>query len=734
MIEHNRTHIVVYDVIRKFASEEKPIDQNDIIKKLQEDPDNACERKTVARALERLRELYGVDEDGNWINEDIKLHYIVVKRTSSPIYKKYWLEICKDEGFTDEELMFLMLAVQFSRHVDKSFAEDIVKKLTNLSNNQYSGVFEFHTRLNEKHVPVSKDFFMTLGDINDAIRHHNMISFYINDYGTDKKMHHVGNRPIEVKPYRIVVSEGYLYLLCSERNSVAIRNIRIDKVSNIKVLDETFIYSKAQEKAVFHPNEYIIEHRYMNSGEPVNVTLDIERSILGEVIDSFGDKITIENAPGNTNRLIVRLKSSERDIVDWAMRYGGYAVITEPEYLRSEIVDRAHLLSNTYISERSEIEYLEQIENARRHRSLVLINFDLSRYESYKNLEGIWRVYLNHNGIDDFTFLTSYTSLKDLSIARNKISDPGVLSHISSLRVLGLSMTGITNLDFLNGMNITRLTLKELTLENVEALYSLPNLKMLTVNKPVARLLNRQRLKSVFGDDLKYVIEDNVSLVRLPFTDLPHAENRYSERVSEEMQGYSTCQITDVAMKAALCSKIYGGYSLSARNDKEFALIGEASVGEERIDLFMDTSRYAREEYTWYVNYEGNAIEPDLSNILTISIFKLDHGLKLVAFASRGNRERGMSFAEWRNKICCSEDNHIKYLLDNNIGWAEVSGLLERNFRRLSTINNVINPALLINYRVFEEIEIDNDGYHYSRISDQGKKEKMIAYGRIYRG
>ena len=257
---------------------------------------------------------------------------------------------------------------------------------------------------------------------------------------------------------------------------------------------------------------------------------------------------------------------------------------------------------------------------------------------------------------------------------------------------------------------------------------------MLTVNKPVARLLNRQRLKSVFGDDLKYVIEDNVSLVHLPFTDLPHAENRYPERVSEEMQGYSTCQITDVAMKATLCSKIYGGYSLSARNDKEFALIGEASVGEERIDLFMDTSRYAREEYTWYVNYEGNAIEPDLSNILTISIFKLDHGLKLVAFASRGNRERGMSFAEWRNKICCSEDNHIKYLLDNNIGWAEVSGLLERSFRRLSTINNLINPALLINYRVFEEIEIDNDGYHYSRISDQGKKEKMIAYGRIYRG
>ena len=75
---------------------------------------------------------------------------------------------------------------------------------------------------------------------------------------------------------------------------------------------------------------------------------------------------------------------------------------------------------------------------------------------------------------------------------------------------------------------------------------------------------------------------------------------------------------------------------------------------------------------------------------------------------------------------------HIQYLLDNRIGWAEVSGDLERYFCRIGTINNVINPALLMNHNVVRNIEIDDDGYHYNRsVEGEKKSVKMIAYGHI---
>ena len=176
MIKHNKCIDLVFDIIKKNATEDKPIDQADILRKLEEDPENACDRRTVSRALNRLIEKYGKDEDGDWIDENTRLHYTVIPRGNSPILKDYWLEFCYEDDFTDEELMFLMDAVQFSKHVDKTNAEEITKKLVKLSHNQYSGIFEMHTKINEKNVPVRKDFFTISGDINNAIHRCSLLS------------------------------------------------------------------------------------------------------------------------------------------------------------------------------------------------------------------------------------------------------------------------------------------------------------------------------------------------------------------------------------------------------------------------------------------------------------------------------------------------------------------------------------------------------------------------------
>ena len=75
---------------------------------------------------------------------------------------------------------------------------------------------------------------------------------------------------------------------------------------------------------------------------------------------------------------------------------------------------------------------------------------------------------------------------------------------------------------------------------------------------------------------------------------------------------------------------------------------------------------------------------------------------------------------------------HIKHLLDNQIGWGELSGEVERLYRQASTINNLISPAILLNHNVIRNIEIDDDGYHYNRAVEGEKKSvKMIAYGHI---
>ena len=735
MIKHNKCIDLVFDIIKKYATEDKPIGQAEILRRLKEDPENDCDRRTVSRALNRLIEQYGMDEDGDWIDENIHLHYIVFPRRDAPIIKDYWLEFCYEDDFTDEELMFLMDAVQFSKHVDKARAEEITKKLVKLSHNQYSGIFEYHTKINEKNVPVRKDFFTILGDINEAIHRQRMVTFYNNVFDTDKNLHPVGDEPVKVSPYRVVVSDGNYYLLCGEKDSNVIKRYRIDRITGLVILEEKSAHSAARINAALRSNEYIVEHCYMNVGETVKVRLEIDKSVLGEVIDSFGTEIKIEPAHHTSNRLIVQVKSSEKDIIDWAMRYGEYAVILDPDYLREEIRERTGLIQRAYSDRNTDIEYLQKIDRSGRLGYLYLDNIDLNRQYSYRELTGIKRAVFRRNGINDFSFLTDYGELTDLTISHNAISDPSIISGLTNLRILELSTTGITNLDFLRGLeNLTRLTIHEFTLENVEALYDLPRLKTLIVNKPVSKLIDKRRLK-----DVEYLVDNIGGFFSLRRSNrLPREESRILRRVSEDMENFVTCEVTDASVKDALVKQIYTGTERFIR-DAKFSIVESSCFGYERIDLYEDVRAFAGKEYTWYITYDGPMPERitdlDEDKIYAISIFKQDHGLKLVCYAERNlyNIEiDDPNYEQMYNKSSNAGIAHIKYLLDNNIGWAEVSDGLEAEFRQIGTINNLISPAILVNHNVFREIEIDDDGYHYNRTVEGEKKSvKMIAYGHI---
>ena len=740
MIKHNKCIDLVFDIIKKNATEDKPLGQAEILRKLEEDPDNACDRRTVSRALNSLIEKYGKDEDGDWIDENIHLNYTVVPRGDAPIIKDYWLEFLYEDDFTDEELMFLMDAVQFSKHVDKASAEEITKKLVKLSHNQYSGIFEFHTKINEKNVPVRKDFFTILGDINDAIHRQRMVTFYNNAFDTDKKLHRIGNEPVKVCPYRVIVADGNYYLLCGEKDSNIIKRYRIDRISDVTILDEKSTHSAARVNAALRSNEYIVEHCYMNVGETVKVRLEIDKSVLGEVIDSFGTGIKIEPVHHTSNRLIVQVKSSEKDIIDWAMRYGEYAVILDPDYLREEIRERAHLIRCAYNDENPDIEYQEQIKKIERFGLLYLNNIDLNRQYTYRELTGIRRATFRRNGIKDFSFLSSYNELLELTLSHNEIGNPGVISELTNLRVLALDMTGITNLDFLRGLeNLTRLSIHEYTLENIEELYSLPKLRILTVNKPVSKLIDRRRLRRADGNPVEIIVSNRADRGMHGMSEsLPRETSSIMRRNAEAMESFVTCELTDSAVKSSLVSKINSGTD-RIYSDKRFSIVDYSSFGYERIDLYEDIESFAGDEYTWYVTYEGpvadNITDVDEDRIFSISIFKQDHGLKLVGMAeiSFYSVERNdPRFSEIRRKTYPANLAHVKYLLDNQIGWGELSGYVERIYRHAGTINNLINPAILVNHNVFREIEIDDDGYHYNRTVEGEKKSvKMIAYGHI---
>lgn len=731
MAKHNETFYNVLHIIETKASKDHPISSAAITEILKKNPDTKCDRKTVGRALDDMRAMYGKDENGKWPNIDKRLYYKTTMRSSSPIYSDYYFVVRQDSPFEDYELFYLMEAVQFSPYIDKKFAEDIIKRLKE----QYpdaGDAFQYHERVNDRSLMVNKDFLGYLGDINNAINGNRMISFLDNRYGIDKKLHPVSDVPLEVCPFRVVVSDGYYWLLCAARDSAAIKGYRVDRLTKVKVLDELYDHNDARKKAVHNAEDFLAEHRYMHSGEVVEVTLMIDRSILDDVLESFGSRIKIDTPEAEANRYTVHIKSGEKDIIDWVMRYGGYAVLMEPDYLREEIINRSRQLIRCYDDGDTDIEYLESIEKAGRGhlRELSLIDIDLNGRESYKNVEGITRLNLSNNWIRDFSFLSNFTDLRDLTISHNEIVNPEVISELGNLHRLNLEHTGVTDLEFLRGLDsISSLTLCEFSLENIEGLYYLPRLCWLRVNKSVARLLDRNRLRRVYGDSLRLNVVERVGMPLLLGIGLPmSAPNHIMQRDADHMNAFSTCEVTDIVVRTRLSSTIYGGKSISPGRDKLFRLVDDSCDKGERKCLFSDLQHYAGADYVWYATSEGDTV-------FAISIFKRDHGLKLVGIARRSTivyEPRDDVARELAKKSAYAWHAHIKFLMDNRIGWCEISGELERSFKRVCTMQDLIDPKVLADNNVFMGVDIEIDDYHYTRkISGNKKTEPKIAYGHI---
>ena len=503
MIPHNIHRELVLEIIKRYASEDNPITPTKILETIEKEyPDYACDRKTIRSALDYLRETYGSTKDGKWLNDKFCLHYDEFQRTTSIKRSNYWLEIKPDDdSFSDDELLFLIDAVQFSKHISYKYADSIIKKLIRLSDNSFSDKFESYKNIDRDYHTVRPDFFLKIGDINRAIHQHKKISFFINQYGVDKLLHPISKEPQIISPYRIVTSDGNYYVIGREDSSPNIKSFRIDRITDVDVLTEGYASSPEMGKIKSHPEVYLAEHRYMGNGKPVEVTLSIERHLLGEVIDSFGTGIIIEPAKETSNSLTVHVKSNSIDIVNWALRFIDYVEILAPKKARLELTRRITQLTFRYHRENQDKYYREQIARAKESGHLILNFIDLNNHYSFKKLKDIESVMFKRNRLTDFSFLLSYPKLNSICIDNNTIKEPSILSKLRNLDTLFLGDTGITNLDFLKGLDkLTFVILNEHTLENIDGIYTLPNLQELLVDSTTAELIDVERLEELHKD------------------------------------------------------------------------------------------------------------------------------------------------------------------------------------------------------------------------------------------
>lgn len=464
-MEKSLTPLFILKILKEYSDAEHPLTQQKIIDEL-DTYGIEMERKAVARHLSNL-------ESAGY----------AIEHTRNGVY-------LENDGFEDSELRLLIDGVLFSKHISKTYAEGIIKKLmslgsANFQRNNKVAVYRAGTIVREQ----KADLFLNIDDLSQAIEKDRKASFYYNEYGIDKNLHVISDDKIIIDPYQLIAANNHYYLVGKTEGTKKIQSFRIEKITNFDILD--IPRDKVNGRIDFDLNKYINEHPYMYSGKAESIVLRIADKSIGEIIDAFGEFSVIKKVGDSS---IIKINASIADVYDWAKRFGDVAEIISPQELRNKLRNYCTDSFDLYCS--TEDDRYDYIIDSDEKDLLSLIDIDLTKRKEYR--ENIDRkvVILRNNKLTEAAFLADFKQLEYLEIENNPIDDLSFLNRNKKLSELVVKSTATADFSFVKELpRLKKLTLIGNKNGNYDVIYDLFDLELLTLTPEDAVKLDAVRLK-----------------------------------------------------------------------------------------------------------------------------------------------------------------------------------------------------------------------------------------------
>lgn len=318
----------ILQILDKHTDYKHRLTQTDIVKLLKKEFDMDVERKSITRNIDNLIEAgydigYDENEKGSGKNK-------TVSRTN------FYYE----HDFDDSELKFLIDGIIFSKLLPQKQKRMLIKKLENLSSEYFkTSLNKVGISHNEKN--KNEDLFLNIEIIAEAIEKQRKIRYNYLTYDLDVRMVYTRNDDNSIKeyimsPYQMVAANGRYYVLCKTNTHEGISHIRIDRIKNAEIIDETI--DKSNLLKDYSLPTHMLEHIYMMSGVSEVVTFEFNEKRIKDVVDWFGSDIVLKKSP-KKGFLLATAKVNENAMRFWAMQYGNDVVVKSPK----KIVDRIKL-------------------------------------------------------------------------------------------------------------------------------------------------------------------------------------------------------------------------------------------------------------------------------------------------------------------------------------------------------------------------------------------------------
>ena len=332
----------ILDILKKYTDADNRLSAKEIGEILEREYAQTVDRKAIKRNLMNLLDFgYNIE-----YSDTVRINKSGEEET---IYSDWYLI----RDFTDPELRLLIDSLLFSKTLPYNQCKELIGKLENLSNSYFRSKVK-HIRSLPENLPENKQVFWTIDVLDEAISKGKQVSFQYAEYGLDNKARPRRNKdsgePVEyiVSPYQMAATNGRYYLICNRTWFSRISNYRLDRIMNIRLLDEPITPLKkleGYERGLNLP-KHMAEHIYMFAGDSVNVTFHAQKNLIGDIMDWFGRDVRLIDLDSETIRADVSVNESA--MFFWAMQYGLGVEVKQPESLRARLTNAAKELAAKY--------------------------------------------------------------------------------------------------------------------------------------------------------------------------------------------------------------------------------------------------------------------------------------------------------------------------------------------------------------------------------------------------
>lgn len=326
----------ILDILRKYSDEDHRLSQKDIAEILKTEYGMSADRKSIRRNILNLMDC------GCNIEYSESVRMVLNPKTGVPEESYLWSDFYLERDFTDGELRLLIDSLLFSKHIPYSQCKELVDKLEGLSNVYFRSRVKHIARLPDDKTD-NKQLFLNIELLDEAISRERKVSFKYLEFGTDKKQH-IKTRPdgtervYIISPYQMAAKEGKYYLICNYDKYDDISNYRLDRITELKILDEPakpFEHLKWANGRTLNLATYMKEHPYMYSSDNAHVKFRITLPMISDVIDMFGTDVSFSNK--DESGVTVSTVTNEMAMEQFAKSFAPDVVILEPKELKEKV-------------------------------------------------------------------------------------------------------------------------------------------------------------------------------------------------------------------------------------------------------------------------------------------------------------------------------------------------------------------------------------------------------------